>query len=240
MIFDDLHDPDPPSPGMSELASIAERAQEIRRERNRRLLRWACAVVIAVGGVAIATVPWGRPSAPLQPPGVTVPTTTPPTTDEDAARSTTTVGAIPSPATNEAVPLTDAGRLEGIPPVRLDGATQFAFANGSIELEQTSDGRLCGRLLDDDAQRTCTAPGVSLYALPLSSAGASDPSRTVIAVDATVAVNFLTVDAACSAAFRPAVEVDVDVWLCDGLDADRATAVVRRDGLVAIVAEFDP
>ena len=51
-MFDELHDPDPPTPGLHEFAAVAERAQQIRRRRNTWMVRAASLVVLA--GVALA------------------------------------------------------------------------------------------------------------------------------------------------------------------------------------------
>jgi hypothetical protein len=54
-MFDDLHDPDPPTPGMDTLASVTARARQIRQHRVLMVCRAGVVGMIAI--VAVATIP---------------------------------------------------------------------------------------------------------------------------------------------------------------------------------------
>lgn len=52
-MFDDLHDPNPPTPGLDDLATVSKRAQSIRRRRALTALGGAVALVALVAGIVV-------------------------------------------------------------------------------------------------------------------------------------------------------------------------------------------
>lgn len=95
-MFDDLHDPDPPTATANHLANVAERAERRRRRRTATAMGAVAAVLVAGGATALAlrdpdsgptttlTAPPTSPTIPGQ-----EPTTTPPTTAAAPAPITT-------------------------------------------------------------------------------------------------------------------------------------------------------
>ena len=75
-MFDELRDPDPPTPGLHEFAAVAERAHEIRRRRNTWMVRAASLVVLAGAAFAWSQMSDRTAVAPSSPPATTAPVTT--------------------------------------------------------------------------------------------------------------------------------------------------------------------
>jgi hypothetical protein len=216
MIFDDLHDPRPPRPGMREFAIVAERAHAIRRRRIRHTMRWACALIVVACGAGIALTVGGRE---LQT------TNDPPGPGPDAV------------VASAQVPLGESERIAQLPAVTLRQTVSLRSEAGAVELSQTADGRICASAGSGSTALACAPPHTGLVAVELTvepSSESSSPS-TVIAVDGSVDVNFLTVGVTCGRpGADPGIDLLVDVWLCDGLDVDRATAEAKAPDLVVI------
>lgn len=100
MNFDDLHDPEPPLPGMDTLASVAGRARQLRRRRIA-LVATGSALAVAIVAVPLALAVTGDESGERLVPATVppVPETTvavEPTTTMPTSTTTTTVAAIVS------------------------------------------------------------------------------------------------------------------------------------------------
>ena len=198
-MFDDLHDPNPPTPGLREFAAVAERAQGIRRRRATWMVRTASLVVLA--GIALA---WYQISdrTVLAPAG---PSTTLPTT---------VATTLPTTVTER---LTAAIGSTALPTIRLGPGALTVNPDPIVELFETEDGGLCTTIDGALSPGSCAPAATSFYA-------SGWPDGQVIAVDPTVEV---TIDddaaspAGCSQQF-PDFAV-TQVWICSDLDLDAAT-----------------
>ena len=117
-MFDELHDPDPPTPGLHEFAAVAERAQQIRRRRNTWMVRAASLVVL--GGVAFA---WSQMSDR---------TAVAPSSPATSAPATTTASTV--------VPLPEAIGSTMLPALALGPGTLTVNRDPIVELFE-DDGR---------------------------------------------------------------------------------------------------
>lgn len=118
-MFDDLHDPEPPQLGPQRLATIATRAERLRRQRP---LRWTVAVsaVLITGSVTALVLRSPDDRAPASPP----PMTAPEPSSATAAPASSTVAASSPPVASGASP------GESVP---------FVSEAARTELQQLSD-----------------------------------------------------------------------------------------------------
>jgi hypothetical protein len=109
-MFDDLHDPDPPTPGLDTLASVTARARQIRQHRVLMVCRAGVVGMIAI--VAVATIPrLGRDdnddTVVLVDPSTVTSTVAPTTEPTSTATDVPSVEPIPSTiAVSESTPAT--------------------------------------------------------------------------------------------------------------------------------------
>ena len=222
MTFDDLHDPDPPRPGMCEFAIVAERANAIRRRRAQIAVRSTCVVLALGAAITLAFTRFDRDD------GGMVPADTPSPTVPVTSLTQTTTTSPPAP-TGDAAPilLAEASLLTGLPPIEMSAVPIPIGATGRSEIVALDDGQICTRT-DVGPVSECAPAGVGLYAVD------ENLSVTVVADD-EVRLNFLVVGATCSR--TPLSRTDVVVWTCNDLDVQQTTAEVRDDGIVVIASE---
>lgn len=244
-MFDELHDPEPLDVGLHQFAIVAERARAIRRRRARVGVRVASVGVVALGAAAIWTAMPGTGGDPVQleplPPVVTtVPTHTPTTIGRASATTVpTTVPEARPTADVDVVPLGQAAMLRSLPQIELTAPVVVDVGGRTVEIDQDESGRVCIRA--GDAEVGCSEPDVRLYAVQVDAPVPVDdaesdvaPLRVVLVVDDDVRLNFLTVGASCAPKNIVGGSAPVRVWVCEGLDVDRATVQDRGSGVVVI------
>ena len=192
-MFDELHDPDPPTPGLHEFAAVAERAQQIRRRRNTWMVRAASLVVL--GGVALA---WSQLSdrtalAPSSPPATSAPATT---------------------TASTVVPLPEAIGSTMLPALALGPGTLTVNRDPIVELFEETDGRVCTQIDSVVVADSCAPAGTAFYASAWS-------GGQVIAVDPAVDASVDAAGAGCSQQFPDFAAVQL--WICSNLDLETAT-----------------
>lgn len=239
MMFDELHDPEPLDVDLRQFAIVAERARAIRQRRTKIGVRAACVGFVAVGAAVFGSVipGSGRDAVRLEPlPSFapTTPITSGPTTVPDAATT--------SPSGVEPVPLSQAAMLPSLAPIELAEPVVVDAGGRNVEVYQDTSRRVCIR--SAGTELGCSEPDVRLYATNLTEDGGADddahdtdaatPPAIVLVVDDDVKLNFLTVGAACAPGDRAGAPSTVRVWVCEGLDVDRATVEDRGFGVVVI------
>ncbi len=211
-MFDELHDPNPPTPGLHEFAAVAERAQQIRRRRNTWMVRAASLVVVA--GAALA---WSQ----LSDRTALAPTAAPATSRAATTVPVTTVGSM-------TMPLPEAIGSTRLPAIGLGPGVLTVNRDPIVELFEDADGRVCTQIDSVVVRDSCAPVGTGFYATAW-------PGGQVIAIDPAVDASVDAVDAGCSQQF-PDFAV-VQVWICSDLDlatatvdfVDERTVVVRAD-----------
>lgn len=239
MMFDELHDPEPLDVGLRQFAIVAERARAIRQRRTKIGVRAACVGFVALGAAAVWSAVPGSGGDPVHleplPSFVpTTPTTSAPTTVPDAA-TTPTSGVEP-------VRLGQAAMLPSLPPIELAAPVVVDAGGRNVEVYQDTARRVCIR--SARTELGCSEPDVRLYVTEVAdddggadvdaydADGATPP--VVVVVDDEVRLNFLTIGAACAPDDQAGGPSTVRVWVCEGLDVDRATVENRGSGVVVI------
>jgi hypothetical protein len=227
MMFDELHDPEPLDVGLRQFAIVAERARAIRQRRARLAVRAACVGFVVLGGAAAwAAVPGvGGDTARLEP----LPTIVP-TTPGTIAPSTIADTAVPVTSDAGPVPLGEAAMLASLPPIELAAPVEVDAGGRKVEVYQDTSSRVCAR--SGDTELDCSARDARLYVTDVSAAGGED--WNVVVVDLGVRLHFVTVGAACAPGEPPGGASTARVWVCEGLDVDRAMVEDRGSGVVVI------
>ena len=212
-MFDELHDPDPPTPGLHEFAAVAERAQQIRRRRNTWMVRAASLVVLA--GAALAWSQLSDRTALAQPPHRPHPrgdhgTVIDGWVDDDAACRRRSA-------------------RRRLPALGLGPGTLTVNRDPIVELFEDTDGRVCTQIDSVVVADSCAPAGTGL----LCDGVAGRPGdRVDPAVDASVDA----ADAGCSQQFPDFAAVQL--WICSNLDLATAT-VEFVDGRTVVVRADD-
>ena len=198
-MFDELHDPDPPTPGLHEFAAVAERAQHIRRRRNTWMVRAASLVVLA--GVALAWTQLADRTA-LAP-------TAAPTTGPVATVASTLL----------ALPEANGSTL--LPAIGLGPGVLTVNPDPIVELFEDENGGVCTKIDGAVVPDSCAAPGTGFYASAWS-------GGQVIAVDPAVDASIDAPDAGCSQQFPDFAVVQLWICSNLDLDAATVTFVGDR------------
>src|SRR4051812_25246622 len=135
-MFDELHDLNPPEPGMREFARVATRAKAIRRRRATLAMRLSLLVVLAV--VLGTTWAWlgGPPRVTRDPVGPSTPRSRLP--PSSAVTSSTSAAAV------EFLPLSSPNAAATLAAIDLHGESMTAQASwGLVSLHPGPDGGLC-------------------------------------------------------------------------------------------------
>ncbi len=206
-MFDELRDPDPPTPGLREFAAVAERAHEIRGRRNTWMVRAASLVVLAGAAFAWSQMSDRTAVAPSSPPVTTVPSTTFP---------------------SAVVPLPEAIGSTLLPAIGLGPGVLTVNREPIVELFEETDGQVCTQIDGVLVPDSCAPAGTGFYASAWS-------GGQVIAIDPAIDASVDAAGAGCSQQF-PDFAV-VQVWICADLDlatssvdfVDERTVVVRAD-----------
>jgi len=211
-MFDELHDPNPPTPGLHEFAIVAERAQEIRRRRNTWMVRAASLVVLVGAALAWTQLSDRTAVAPSGPP-TTAPVTTAPVTT--------------TPSTT--VPLDTAIGSTLLPALALGPGTMTVNPDPIVEIFEDPDGQVCTQIDSVVVPDSCAPAGTVFYA----SAWAGGQ---VIVVAPAVGASIDAAGAGCTQQFPDFGAAQV--WICSSLDlasatvefVDERTVVVHADG----------
>ncbi|MEM1334788.1 MAG: hypothetical protein AAGG08_15155, partial [Actinomycetota bacterium] len=164
-MFDQLHDPNPPTATSHHLAVVAERAVGMRRRRTAAIASVAAVGLLAVGAVSVAAVQRGDEETPLanaQLPVVDSPTVTeleaaplpvPTTTVLDPSDLPIAVPVTPDPADLPlAVPVDDPDDSTGAGDASDDGAspnaTESSDVDGDTDVETEMDTESAGGVGD--------------------------------------------------------------------------------------------
>jgi hypothetical protein len=222
MRFDELHDPDPPEPGMREFALVAERAQGIRQRRAAWVVRIASVVVVAGAAVAIYQVSARSGTTPSAPPVTTELTPTPSTPSTPSSRS-------PMPSTAPTLNLAEAQSASALPPIALGPGLLTISDEPLVEIFEATDGSTCTQADVTVHTPSCAPAGAGFIAIEY---GEGDATRLAIVVDPTVDVSFDAADAECTQGF-PDFAVE-QVWVCAGLDADTTTVEFQTADRVVV------
>jgi hypothetical protein len=209
-MFDELHDPDPPAPGMHEFAVVAERAREIRQRRVAWVSRATSLVIVA--GAALAM---------FQVSGNDGPTSGPPATSAVPA-AITTLDPSGAGATPSTVSLGAAQSASALPPIVLGPGRLTISDDPLVEIFEATDGSTCADAAVALSSPTCAPAGAGFVVFEY---GEGEAARLAIIVDPTVAVGFDAPEATCTQTFPDFAVVQVSV--CAGLDADTATVEVQ-------------
>jgi hypothetical protein len=209
MRFDELHDPDPPEPGMREFALVAERAQGIRQRRAAWVVRIAGVVVVAGAAVAIYQVSARSGTTPSAPP--------------------VTTELSPMPSTASTLNLADAQSASALPPIALGPGLLTISDEPLVEIFEATDGSTCTQADVTVHTPSCAPAGAGFVAIEY---GEGDATRLAIVVDPTVDVSFDAADAECTQGF-PDFAVE-QVWVCAGLDADTTTVEIQAADRVVV------
>jgi hypothetical protein len=210
-MFDELHDPDPPTPGLHEFAAVAERAQQIRQRRNTWIARAASLVVVAGAAFAWSQLSDRTALAPTAPATSRAATTVP----------VTTVG-------STTMPLPEAIGSTLLPAIGLGPGLLTVNRDPIVELFEDTDGRVCTQIDSVVVADSCAPAGTGFYASAWS-------GGQVIAVDPTVDASVDAAGAGCSQQF-PDFAV-VQVWICSDVDLDAATVEFVGERTVVVRAD---
>ncbi len=209
-MFDELHDPNPPTPGLHQFAAVAERAQQIRRRRNTWMVRAASLVVLVGAAFAWSQMSDRTAVAPSSPSTTTTPVTT-----------------TPSPSPTVALPTAIGSTL--LPAIRLGPGALTVNPDPIVDLFEETDGRICTRIDGVDVPDSCAPAGTGFYASEWS-------GGQVIAVAPAVAASIDGTGTGCTRQFPDFAATQV--WICSNLDlaaatvefVDEQTVVVHVDG----------
>jgi hypothetical protein len=205
-MFDELLDPDPPTPGERELHAVSARAGALRRQRRAA---WAVPLVCVAalgGGVALRD---DRPAAR---------TIVQPTDDVDDPRRGTVYR------------LADAAEIEGVAPFDFDGASIPYFAGTSSGvLERREDGAVCVRDADAGLLQPCTPTGNGIVAVTAPHASGSGQGLLVL-VDGSVDVVAVTPGVPCERVLGDGI----DGWRCGPLDPATVSITVVDESHVIV------
>jgi hypothetical protein len=215
MKLDELHDPNPPEPGMREFARVAERAQVIRQRRAAWMVRVASVLVVAGAALAIYQVSARSETTPSGPPTTT--------------RSTPAPTAPSTRLTESTLNLADAQSASALPPVALGPGLLTLSDDPLVEIFEATDGSTCTQAEVPVHTPTCAPAGAGFVVVEF---GEGDAERVALVVHPTVDVAFDAPLATCTRGF-PDFAV-VQVWVCAGLDADTATVEVQAADRVVI------
>lgn len=202
-MFDELHDPNPPTAGMREFAAVAERAQGIRRRRATWAVRVASIALVFVAGFAWYQLSNRTDDAPAAP-----------EVTEHPAPSTTDV----APAARPPLSLRTALETSTLPAITLGPGALTVNPDPVVELFETADGDLCARIDGTVDQDSCRSGSSGLYATEWA-------ADAVIAADPGVEID-LPSGVSCAHEFPNFAAVQL--WICSDFDID--TAVVTDLG----------
>jgi len=206
-MFDELHDPNPPTPGLREFAAVAERAQQIRRRRNTWIVRTASLVVLAGAALAWSQLADRTALAPTDAPATTVPATT-----DDATT----------------VPVEEAIGSTLLPAIGLGPGVLTVNRDPIVELFEDADGRVCTKIDTVIVADSCAPAGTGFYASSWS-------GGQVIAVDPAVDASVEAAGAGCSQQFPDFAAVQL--WICSDLDLATATVDFVDERAVVVRAD---
>ena len=192
-MFDELRDPDPPTPGLHEFAAVAERAHEIRRRRNTWMVRAASLVVLAGAAFAWSQMSDRTAVAPSSPAATTTPVTT-------------------VPSTVVSLPAAIGSTL--LPAIGLGPGTLTVNPDPIVDLFEDTDGQVCTQIDGVRVPDSCAPAGTGFYAAAWS-------GGQVIAVHPTVDASIDATGAGCSQQFPDFGSVQL--WICSDLDLDTAS-----------------
>jgi len=206
-MFDELHDPNPPMPGLHEFAAVAERAQQIRRRRNTWIVRAASLVVLAGAALAFSQMTERTATAPTDAPATTVPGTT-------VVATTVSV--------EEAIGSTM------LPAIGLGPGVLTVNRDPIVELFEDADGQVCTQIDSVVVADGCAPAGTGFYASAWS-------GGQVIAVDPAVDASVDAAGAGCSQQFPDSAAVQL--WICSNLDLGTATVELVDGRTVVVHAD---
>lgn len=226
-MFDDLHDPAPPSAGTETLAAVATRARRIRRRRTALEGSGAVGVIaLLVAGVAVLGSPDGRV--------VPVDVTTPPATLELLPTETTApFSSTPAAASTETA-ASDAGQDsscldEPAPPLwLLDGSSP-----GAVEMVVDADGAMSARWGPEASSAAVSQIGIDPQSRAFEEAADTDRllvagrarAAVVVPVDAAGAIEITLDNGECERRYRLAPGVDLQAAIAFAQDwVDALTA----------------
>jgi hypothetical protein len=210
MVFDELHDPQPPEPGIREFAIVAERAQAIRRRRAAWVVRVA-SVFLVVGAVGSLYLLANRTETTPSGPPVATP----------APRSEATGPPATQPAPASTVGLTAAQSASALPPIELGPGLLTISDEPLVEIFEATDGRTCVQTSVAISTANCAPAGAGFVVIDYGEGAAR---RVALVVDPTIDVGFDDSSATCSRTFPDFAVVQVVV--CSGLDLATATVEV--------------
>ncbi|MEO8265482.1 MAG: hypothetical protein ABI706_08225 [Ilumatobacteraceae bacterium] len=227
-MFDDLHDPQPPTAGMREFARVTTRARAIRR-RRAQVAVWAttlCMVGGSAGGVLVSSDS-ARPRIA-------------PAVEPTAPADDTTVG---GSSAQRQYSFADAEGLRDLPPIDLGGGVVEAPTRPgeTVQLSEGSDGGICLRVNGPVSTSRCIqskAGFAFITSTSTSIAGTSGPvaessDETIVVVAAGVDVAFTTIGTNCQ--LMPlGGGVSVHLWTCTRLDPARAYVRVVNASQIVI------